>query len=91
MAIAPLMTTHGKALILFSGGQDSATCLAWALARYDYVETVGFEYGQRHSIEMQCRQDVLSAFKRSFLTGATKLAKTILLIYLPLARLVKPH
>lgn len=43
------------ALVLFSGGQDSATCLAWALARYDYVETVGFDYGQRHRVELEAR------------------------------------
>ena len=40
------------ALVLFSGGQDSATCLAWALERYDRVETIGFDYGQRHRIEL---------------------------------------
>lgn len=55
-----------RALILFSGGQDSACCLAWALERFDYVETVGFDYDQRHNIEMQCRMDVLGAFKTSF-------------------------
>lgn len=60
------MTTQSKALILFSGGQDSATCLAWALSRYDYVETIGFDYDQRHSIEMQCRMEVLAAFKAQF-------------------------
>lgn len=43
------------ALVLFSGGQDSATCLAWALDRFDRVETIGFEYGQRHRVEMDCR------------------------------------
>ena len=43
------------ALVLFSGGQDSATCLAWALDRYDTVETLGFDYGQRHRIELECR------------------------------------
>jgi 7-cyano-7-deazaguanine synthase len=48
------MTDH--ALVLFSGGQDSATCLAWALARYRHVETVGFAYGQRHAIELDCRE-----------------------------------
>ena len=46
------MTDKTKALILFSGGQDSATCLAWALNRYDYVETVGFNYEQRHAVEI---------------------------------------
>lgn len=46
--------TNG-ALILFSGGQDSATCLAWALARFDHVETLGFDYRQRHVVELECR------------------------------------
>jgi 7-cyano-7-deazaguanine synthase len=43
------------ALVLFSGGQDSTTCLAWALDRFERVETVGFDYGQRHRIELDCR------------------------------------
>ena len=43
------------ALVLFSGGQDSTACLAWALDRYARVETVGFDYGQRHRIELDCR------------------------------------
>jgi 7-cyano-7-deazaguanine synthase len=43
------------ALVLFSGGQDSTTCLAWALARYPHVETVGFDYGQRHAVELKQR------------------------------------
>src|SRR3974390_2967113 len=47
-----------RALVLFSGGQDSATCLAWALDRYPHVETVGFAYGQRHAVEMACRAPV---------------------------------
>jgi 7-cyano-7-deazaguanine synthase len=46
------------ALVLFSGGQDSSVCLAWALERYARVETVGFDYGQRHVIEMEARQAV---------------------------------
>ncbi|QDH13380.1 7-cyano-7-deazaguanine synthase QueC [Formicincola oecophyllae] len=45
----------GAALVLFSGGQDSATCLAWALSAFQHVETVGFSYGQRHAVEMDCR------------------------------------
>jgi 7-cyano-7-deazaguanine synthase len=45
------------ALVLFSGGQDSATCLAWALDRFETVETVGFDYGQRHRVELECRDD----------------------------------
>lgn len=48
-------TLPTSALVLFSGGQDSATCLAWALERYDVVQTVGFDYGQRHAVEMQAR------------------------------------
>lgn len=43
------------ALVLFSGGQDSATCLAWALDRFAHVETIGFDYGQRHRVELDCR------------------------------------
>ena len=46
------------ALVLFSGGQDSTVCLAWALERYAWVETVGFDYGQRHGVEMQARERV---------------------------------
>src|SRR3984885_5500141 len=49
------------ALVLFSGGQDSTTCLAWALARYPRVETIGFRYGQRHAIELECREPVRQA------------------------------
>jgi predicted subunit of tRNA(5-methylaminomethyl-2-thiouridylate) methyltransferase len=50
------MSQHSDtALVLFSGGQDSATCLAWALERYARVETVGFDYGQRHRVELACR------------------------------------
>src|ERR1700742_4155627 len=47
-----------SALVLFSGGQDSTACLAWALARYARVETIGFDYGQRHRIELDCRAGV---------------------------------
>ena len=49
------------ALVLLSGGQDSATCLAWALDRYARVETVGFDYGQRHAVELDARQAVRAA------------------------------
>jgi 7-cyano-7-deazaguanine synthase len=44
--------TPRRALVLFSGGQDSTVCLAWALERYPYVETIGFDYGQRHGVEL---------------------------------------
>ncbi|HVJ44382.1 MAG TPA: 7-cyano-7-deazaguanine synthase QueC [Dongiaceae bacterium] len=45
----------GSALVLFSGGQDSSACLAWALDQFDRVETIGFDYGQRHAVELACR------------------------------------
>lgn len=51
----------GNALVIFSGGQDSTTCLGWTLNRFRTVATIGFHYGQRHDVEMQCRQDVLAA------------------------------
>jgi 7-cyano-7-deazaguanine synthase len=54
------------ALVLFSGGQDSATCLAWALERYDHVETLGFDYGQRHRIELDCRAGFRESLARRF-------------------------
>lgn len=44
------------ALVLFSGGQDSTTCLAWALERFERVETIAFDYGQRHRVELDCRK-----------------------------------
>src|SRR5712671_3622462 len=51
------------ALVLFSGGQDSTTCLAWALQRFARVEMIGFSYGQRHAIELACRDRLLSGIK----------------------------
>ncbi|MBK4736535.1 7-cyano-7-deazaguanine synthase QueC [Noviherbaspirillum pedocola] len=51
------------ALVLFSGGQDSTTCAAWALARYERVETIGFDYGQRHAVELEVRPQVLAALR----------------------------
>lgn len=53
-----------SALVLFSGGQDSTTCLAWALARFDRVETVGFDYGQRHCAELEARPGLLAALRK---------------------------
>jgi len=66
------MTTDG-ALVLFSGGQDSTVCLAWALARYPRVETVGFDYGQRHAVELEARQDVRARIAQAFPQWADRL------------------
>ena len=49
---------NGGSLVLFSGGQDSTVCLAWALERFRRVETLGFDYGQRHLVELECRRRV---------------------------------
>lgn len=64
------------ALVLFSGGQDSTTCLAWALARFARVETVGFDYGQRHAIELECRARVVEGLKSLRSDWAMKLGES---------------
>lgn len=56
----------GAAMVLFSGGQDSTTCLAWALERFERVETIAFDYRQRHGIELDCRKSVLAEFRHRF-------------------------
>ena len=61
-----LQGAEEKALVLFSGGQDSSTCLAWTLEKFAAVETIGFEYGQRHRIELECGQTVRAALTRDF-------------------------
>jgi 7-cyano-7-deazaguanine synthase len=61
------------ALVLFSGGQDSTVCLAWALERYGWVETVGFDYGQRHGVEMVARERVRAALIQRFPAWAARL------------------
>jgi 7-cyano-7-deazaguanine synthase len=65
----------GRALVLFSGGQDSTTCLAYALQRYDHVETVGFDYNQRHRIELHQRSIVRDALLRDFPLWREKLGE----------------
>src|SRR5690606_13042856 len=63
MSASPI-NPDASALVLFSGGQDSATCLAWALTRFAVVETVGCDYGQRHAVEMGARLKVRGAMAR---------------------------
>jgi 7-cyano-7-deazaguanine synthase len=63
------------ALVLFSGGQDSAVCLAWALQRYGRVETVGFDYGQRHAVELEARLAVRSSVCAAFPAWAARLGE----------------
>ena len=75
--IEPSDSRH--ALVLFSGGQDSATCLAWALDRYAHVETIGFDYGQRHAVELECRQAFLSSVRSQFGDWAERLGEDHLL------------
>jgi 7-cyano-7-deazaguanine synthase len=66
---------HNEALVLFSGGQDSTTCLAWALERYEHVETIGFDYGQRHRIELECRLNILQVVRIRFPSWAKRLGE----------------
>ncbi len=70
---------HKSALVLFSGGQDSTTCLALALSKYERVETIAFDYRQRHHIELTARLTVLSELRRQFPQWADKLADDHLL------------
>src|SRR5215468_9099693 len=69
------LTQAESALVLFSGGQDSTTCLAWALARFEQVETVGFDYGQRHRIELDCRAGLRAGLIRLDSRWATRLGQ----------------
>lgn len=64
------------ALVLFSGGQDSATCLAWALQRFAQVETLGFDYGQRQAIELKCRDQLLDGMKSLRVDWASVIGKS---------------
>jgi 7-cyano-7-deazaguanine synthase len=73
-AAKPMPTLASRrALVLFSGGQDSTVCLAWALNRYAQVETVGFDYGQRHRVELDQRLIVLNELRAGFSSWSMKL------------------
>jgi 7-cyano-7-deazaguanine synthase len=70
---------HTSALVLFSGGQDSTTCLALALSKYERVETIAFDYRQRHHVELECRLNVLREIRAQFSQWALKLGQDHLL------------
>jgi 7-cyano-7-deazaguanine synthase len=63
LLLKEIMGSADGALVLFSGGQDSTTCVAWALNRYAKVETIGFDYGQRHAVELEVRPSVLQSLR----------------------------
>jgi 7-cyano-7-deazaguanine synthase len=68
-----------SALVLFSGGQDSTVCLAWALSRFDRVETVGFDYGQRHAAELAARPRILEGLRNGYPDWSRRLGNDHLL------------
>jgi len=70
-----MRTSAQNALVLFSGGQDSSVCLAWALQRYERVATVGFDYGQRHGVELEARSAVRAAITNAFPAWAARLGE----------------
>src|SRR5450432_2886920 len=72
-------TDTSAALVLFSGGQDSTVCLAWALARFDRVEMVGFDYGQRHHAELAARPRIIEKLRLAFPGFAPRLGEDHLL------------
>ena len=65
------------ALVSFSGGQDSTTCLFWALNHYDRVHTIGFDYGQKNHVELSCRKSILQKIYSQFPQYAEKLASDV--------------
>ncbi len=71
--------TPNTALVLFSGGQDSTTCLAWALDKFAAVETIGFDYGQRHATELDARPRIIAALRAQFRSWSDKLGEDHLL------------
>ena len=77
--IALIQHDPRTALVVFSGGQDSTACLAWALARYARVETIGFDYGQRHKVELDCRLRVREEIRQRFPDWGARLGEDHLL------------
>ena len=77
--MSPPTPPSQAALVLFSGGQDSSVCLAWALDRFEQVETVGFDYGQRHAVELQARVEVRRRLLEDFPAWAGRLGPDHLL------------
>ncbi len=73
------MPLASSALVLFSGGQDSTVCLAWALSRFARVETVGFDYGQRHASELAARPRILDKLREDFPDWSERLGEDHLL------------
>ncbi|VBB69303.1 Queuosine Biosynthesis QueC ATPase [invertebrate metagenome] len=73
MIDSTFLTGDEGAIVLFSGGQDSTTCLAWALAHFPRVETIGFSYGQRHAVELTCRKILLDRLLTIIPTWSTRL------------------
>jgi 7-cyano-7-deazaguanine synthase in queuosine biosynthesis len=86
-----LPSTTQSALVLFSGGQDSTVCLAWALERFDHVETIGFDYRQRHKVELTCRAEIRAALNASFQHGQRSSVMTIFWISALSMKLAIPH
>ncbi len=76
-----------SALVLFSGGQDSTVCLAWALSRFSHVETIGFDYGQSHVVELECRKNVRAALCDAYPEWAEKLGEDHVLALPTLAQI----
>ena len=81
------IVSREAALVLFSGGQDSTTCLAWALHSFAAVETIGFAYGQRHRIELDCRPGILARLRREFPHWRDKLSEDHLVDLTALGRI----
>ncbi len=75
----PQDNTKTCALVLFSGGQDSTVCLAWSLSKYAYVETIGFDYGQRHAIELEVRDSIRGKLAKEFPQWQDRLGRDHLL------------